>query len=287
MDFLFSSNILIDFPIKKALRVFSDQKVTGVEIWVEHLWKGKGDLRSIRKTLDNLGLKRTLHSPSRDINITSSNPGIRRESLQQTIEALEIAAQLEANVVTVHPGHMSSSKDRPEDYFEANLESFHKIARKGRDLGLKIAVEVMEMKPMEIVTEPENLNSLLEYIDFDCIGTTFDIAHAASCFKNLVDGEALNGMIINYMRKLRKIYNVHISNATSAKVHTPLLRGEYDFFPVLEELVKIYEGTVTIEGFAPGEGMQVLREDKVVTSKWKEMLSDVEQKTSDSSRSDS
>jgi len=79
-------------------------------------------------------------------------------------------------------------------------------------------------------------------------------------------------LIVDYMSKLRKIYNVHVSNATLTKVHTPLLRGEFDFFPVLRELASIYEGTVTIEGFAPGEGMQVLRENKTVTSRWREML---------------
>jgi sugar phosphate isomerase/epimerase len=63
-------------------------------------------LQATRETLDDLGLKRTVNSPSRDVNITSSNPGIRRESMQQSIEALEIAAQLEATVVTVHPGWM-------------------------------------------------------------------------------------------------------------------------------------------------------------------------------------
>jgi sugar phosphate isomerase/epimerase len=63
-------------------------------------------LQATRETLDDLVLKRTVNSPSRDVNITSSNPGIRRESMQQSIEALEIAAQLEAIVVTVHPGWM-------------------------------------------------------------------------------------------------------------------------------------------------------------------------------------
>ncbi|CCU83876.1 hypothetical protein [Mesotoga sp. HF07.pep.5.2.highcov] len=63
-------------------------------------------MQATRETLDDLVLKRTVNSPSRDVNITSSNPGIRRESMQQSIEALEIAAQLEAIVVTVHPGWM-------------------------------------------------------------------------------------------------------------------------------------------------------------------------------------
>ncbi len=275
MDFLFSSNILSNFPLKKVLKIFSDENISGVEIWVEHLWKGVNDLSEIRELLDSLKLKRTLHSPSRDLNITSSNPGIREESMLQTIKALEIAAYLGAEVVTVHPGHMSSSKDKPSDYFEMHLEQFYKIAKKARKLGLKVAVEVMEKKSMEIITDPEDLNSLIEYVDFDCMGTTFDIAHAASCFKSEVDRKDLNGKIVNYMRRLKKIFNVHFSNATLKKVHTPLLRGEYDFYPVLEELVKIYKGTITIEGVAPGDGMQVLRENKVVISKWKEMLRDV------------
>lgn len=275
MDFLLSSNILGDLPLKKVLRILSDENISGVEIWVEHLWKGVNDLLEIRELLDSLELKRTLHSPSRDLNITSSNPGIRKESMRQTLKALEIAAYLGAEVVTVHPGHMSSSKDKPSDYFEMHSQVFYKIAKKASKLGLKVAIEVMEKKPMEIITEPEDINSLIEYLDIDCMGTTFDIAHAASCFKSEVDGKDLIAKIINYMRRLKKIFNVHFSNATSKKVHAPLLRGEYDFYPVLEELIKIYQDTVTIEGVAPGDGMQVLRENKVVISKWKEMLRDV------------
>ena len=92
--------------------------------------------------------------------------------------------------------------------FENESGEFHRIARKGRDLNLKIAAEVMK-KPMEIIAEHEHLDSLLEYIDLDCIETTFDIAHATSFSRISWMEKALNGMIINCMRRLRKMHNVH------------------------------------------------------------------------------
>lgn len=274
MDFLFSSNILTDYSLRTAIETFAEEGVTGIEIWVEHLWKEESSLCQLRQLLDSLKLNRTLHAPTRDINITSSNPGIRGESVSQTFEALEIAKELGAEVVTIHPGHMSSSKDTPRDYFGEHVEIFQSIGTRARSLELKVAIEVMEKKPLELITTPDQMNALLEKVDMDCVGTTFDIAHAASCFKNSVDEGKLNHRIVEYMKNLKKIFNVHISNASREKVHLPLLRGEYDFLPVLKELASFYEGSVTIEGFAPGDGMRVMQENKTVTAKWKERLAD-------------
>lgn len=274
MDFLFSSNILIDYPLKKALSIFSAENVAGVEIWLEHLWKENTPSRELGRLMDSLNLKRTLHAPTRDVNLTSSNPGIAKESMRQTLEALEIASKLGAKVVTVHPGRMSSSKDRPEEFFSDQVSKFLKIGETAKQLGLKVGIEVMEKKPAELITTPEELNALLEAVKVDCLGATFDVAHAASCFKNTVTSDLLNEKIIDYMKKLNKIFNVHISNASRVKVHLPLYRGEYDFLPVLRELSKFYAGSVSIEGFVPGEGLKVLRENKIVTQSWKEALAD-------------
>ena len=275
MDFLLSSNVLIDFPLKDALEIFAQKKVDGVEIWVEHLWKERSSLEDLRGFMDSMGLKRTLHAPTRDVNITSSNPGIKAESVRQTLEALEIAYQLGIEVVTVHPGHMSSSKDSPEDFFEEQTQALFRIGKKAKELGIKVGVEVMERKPGELVVAPEDLNVLLDIVNLDSLGTTFDIAHAATHYKDSVEPAQLNGSIVDYMKRLRKIYNVHVSNSSLEKVHLPLSRGAYDFLPVLKELSEIYEGTVSIEGFVPGDGMRVLEENMNVIHRWKESLSNL------------
>jgi len=275
MDFLLSSNVLIDFPLKDALEIFANKKVDGVEIWVEHLWKEKSSLEDLRGLMDSLGLKCTLHAPTRDVNITSSNPRIKDESIRQTLEALEIAYRLGIDVVTVHPGHMSSSKDRPENFFEEQTQALFMIGKKAKELGVKVGVEVMERKPGELVVTPEDLNVLLDIVNLDSLGTTFDIAHAATHYKGSVELAQLNGSIVDYMKRLRKIYNVHVSNSSPEKVHLPLSRGAYDFLPVLKELSEIYRGTVSIEGFVPGDGMRVLEENMNVIHRWKETLSNL------------
>jgi sugar phosphate isomerase/epimerase len=272
MDFLFSSNILADYPLKTALITLAENDISGVEIWVEHLWRLESPLNEVRKLMDSLGLKRTLHAPTRDVNITSSNPGIRKESLNQVLDALDIAYKLGIEVVTVHPGRMSSSKDTPEEFFDEQLNSLFAIARKAMQLGLRVAVEVMESKKGELVVLPQDLNTLLDAIGIDSLGATFDIAHAASFYKGLATIETINDYIVDYMYQLKRIYNVHVSNSSSRKVHLPLSRGEYDFLPVLSELSSIYSGTVSIEGFVPGEGMEVLFENKGVIDRWKRAL---------------
>lgn len=273
MNFFYSSNILIEYPLSKALNIFSDHHATGVEIWVEHLWEEEVSLQSIRELLHSLGLKRTLHAPTRDINLVSTNPGIRKESLKQTLEALEIAYSLGVGVVTIHPGHRSSSKDRSDSCFHAQLNAFEKIGKKAQELGIFIGVEVMENKPEELIVEPHEMNLFLDTLDLDCVGATLDIAHAATSWKGQITTNTLLERIIGYMKSLKRIRNVHLSNFDSNHVHLPLARGTFDLYPILSELNRLYTGAIVVEGFIRDEGMVVLSENQHVIEQWQQKKS--------------
>ena len=79
-----------------------------------------------------------MHGPIGDLNITSSNPGIRKESIRQVLQGIEESAAMGARVITIHPGYLTGRQNarkesgtcrsvrsgslRPE---EKNLASLH------------------------------------------------------------------------------------------------------------------------------------------------------------------
>jgi sugar phosphate isomerase/epimerase len=272
MEFFLSSNVLSEMPLKKAIQVFVDQGAAGIEIWVEHLWFEETPIGELRTLMNRLNLKRTLHAPSRDINLTSSNPGIREESLKQTMEALDIAARLDVSMVTVHPGHLSSTKDIKTDYEPLQLIMFEKIGRRARELGIHVGIEIMEKKPRETIIEPEDLSTLFETLENDYIGSTVDIAHAATHWKDPFVAESLTENILGYIRRAKRMFHVHLSNFDETRVHLPLKRGKFDCLPIIQELNKTFRGVIAVEGFVPGEGMSVLTEDIQVIREWNTVL---------------
>jgi len=268
MEFYISSNVLSEISLKNVIKIFGEQGVTGIEIWVEHLWREESSTRELKALMDELNLKRTLHAPSRDINLISSNPGIREESFKQTMEALDIAARLDITMVTIHPGHLSSTKDRKADFFPLQVTLFEKIGKRARELGIRIGIEVMEKKPRETIIEPEDLFPIFDALENDFIGSTIDIAHAATHWKVPFETETLTDKILEYIHRAKRVFHLHLSNFDETHVHLPLMRGKFDLLPVLKG-IGAYGGVIAIEGFVPGDGMRVLFEDLQVIKEWK------------------
>ncbi len=271
MDFYLSSYLLSSFPVGEAIRLIHEHGVAGVEIWVEHLWMGEPDLEALRADMDSRGLGRTLHAPTRDVNLTSTNPGIRRESLRQTLEALDIAARLGAGVVTVHPGRMSTARDNPAGFDGVQLETFARIASRAAELGLTVGIEIMERRAGELVVSPEQANSLVEAVASPACGVTVDIAHAITFCR--ADGEAdgpaaLIERVADYIGRVRRIVHGHVSNSDRRSVHLPLDRGLYDLLPALRALRRRHDGPVAVEGYRPGEDLEVVRADAAVVKEW-------------------
>lgn len=271
MDFYFSSYLLSSFPVEEAIRLMHEHGVAGIEIWVEHLWMGEPDLAALRADLDSRGMGRTLHAPTRDINLTSTNPGIRRESLRQSLEALDIAARIGAGVVTVHPGRMSTSRDNPAGFEGAQVEAFAGIAARAAELGLTVGIEIMERRSGELVISPEQANALVAAVASPACGVTVDVAHAITFCRAGGEADAparLIERVAGYVARVQRIVHGHVSDSDERSVHLPLGRGIYDLAPALRALGERYTGPVAIEGYRPGEDLEVLRGNAAVVREW-------------------
>src|SRR5581483_12214862 len=83
----------------------------------------------------------TVHCPAMDTNITSPNPGIREESIQQFLKAIEMAHDLGAELLVIHPGRLYSLNETLDSYWGLVFSAFDRIVKHGAKYGVSLAVE--------------------------------------------------------------------------------------------------------------------------------------------------
>ncbi|WP_240910629.1 sugar phosphate isomerase/epimerase [Thermococcus sp. MV11] len=144
-----------------------------VSEWPHYLTKET--LPTFKEAFSAHKLKVTLHAPFSDLNLASFNERIREASLGIIRETLVLAAELDALVVTIHPGHCSpvSVRNRRK-YLEIHRESLRRIARWGEEYGVRIGVENMPRFP---ILDAQTCERLAEVIGDVEIGITFDVGH--------------------------------------------------------------------------------------------------------------
>lgn len=201
-----------------------------------------------------LNLNYQVHADVRDINLTSSNKGIREESLRQTLETIEIVSEMDARALTLHPGRMSSSKDRPEDFWPVQVEAFEQIAEHAEKHHVLVGVENMEKRPKEFVLLNEDVTRLIGSVNSSHLGLTLDLAHYHSV-----------GDVESFVQSIEvPIVNVHISQAASEKMHLPFETDANDtisFADVLPTVARKYEGPLIIESYVYGKEEEMVRKN--------------------------
>lgn len=239
-----STTSLRTFTTAQAIETAQRLNYAGIEIWAEHLWARGEDAARLGALAAAGGLAVSLHGPSRDLNVTSANPGIRAESQRQYHRALEDAARLGARVVAFHPGAMSSVRDHAEEYWPVLIEVFRDLGDAAQRLGIILGIENMEERRGEFITNPSDVVRLVAGAQVASLGLTLDVAHL------LFNGTPLDlAGIEAYVR------HVHLSGSTKTLVHVPLDEAIYALTPPLRALAAFYMGAIAIEGYAEGREM--------------------------------
>ena len=246
MQTAISSLLFKSHSLGNVINLSREQGVSWLEVWTEHLWRDdQGDLL---KRLRQSGLSLSVHGPIGDLNITSSNHGIREESIRQVIQAIEEAAAMGASVITVHPGYLTGRQDTPDDIWDMQISAFTRFAGRGKELGLTIAMETMEKRNKEVVIHPDITNQIIAAVNMENFGVTFDISHAHTVMD-----------VVAFIRALWKISHIHISDTKNGKVHVLMGQGEIAFEPVLQALKEKYAGALVIEGWNPKDEMGMVQ----------------------------
>ena len=172
---LLASRTVNDEPPSAVVHFAAESGFDGVEVWVEDLWSHGEEPRAVRSAAEARGALLTCHAASYDVNPTSFNPGIRLESLRQILRSVEIAAEMGASVVTVHPGKTSTSADQPEYFWAVQTELYAAAVTRGRALGVEVSAEPMEPDNKYLVCLPDEVRRLLAAVPG--LGYTVDVAH--------------------------------------------------------------------------------------------------------------
>ena len=186
--------------------------------------------------LESYSLKYTIHAPFMDVNIATLQDKSRLNSISQMKNSIDLANEINAEAVVVHPGLASflAKKYFLDDVYKAADDAISKINDYSNDLGVMTTVENMPDFDAMIYTNINDLNDLLVNLD---MGMTLDIGHA-----NHV-GYSADEMIFD------SIKHIHIhDNLGDDDTHLPLGEGNIELKRVVETLEsKNYDGIYIIE----------------------------------------
>lgn len=251
MIFGASTYFLKEKSLTEALDVIARLGYGSAEVWMEHYWSAGQRPATIARHARALRLNLTVHAASYDVNCISSNPGIRRESRRQVRSSLRLAAALGASVVVVHPGELSSTRADRSEAWQALEEMVSMLDDWADEDGLRVGIENMEKKTNQIFLLPEDLSRLFTRPRRH-VRLTFDLAHT----QTLMDP-------VSFLKQIRPewICHVHLSDNAPSATHLPLGRGHLSVSKIVKALGRVYDGTVSLEGYSPGEGERLLVEN--------------------------
>lgn len=207
-------------------------------------------LGRLAEALDDFSMI-TVHSPHVDLNVASLNKGIRKESIRQYIQCIELANKIGAQVVTFHHGG-SNSGYRPnlDDIIEMNVNFGIRSAELAERYDLQMGYEVLGGAIAD--KEHEFFKRTLKGINSDRFGINLDIGHV-----NMVSGGSAIDWAKDFPEELKEIHlhgTYYRSDRRSEFItHSPLSMEEIIEIPQLLNCLEQsgFEGPIITEIHAP------------------------------------
>lgn len=149
-----SSTLFWGLPPERWFELAEGHGLAGLEIWVQQLQSEGISPERIGRLREKSGLALTVHSYSWDLNLISLSRPMRRMAVKLSKRAVDMAAQMGADQVTVHPGR--EGLFLPGVDFDAmQAEAAASIGQYGKKLGVSVSFEIMEKIPKERFTSAE------------------------------------------------------------------------------------------------------------------------------------
>lgn len=186
--------------------------------------------------LESFNLKYSVHSPFMDVNIAALQEKSRINSIEQIKESINLANEINAEAVVVHPGLASflANKYYLDTVYEYANASIKELGDYGKDLGVLVTIENMPTFDGMLYKDINDLHELLVSLD---MYMTLDVGHA-----NHV-GYAPDEMIFD------SIKHVHMhDNFGDDDAHLAFGEGSIDLKGIINRLEeKNYDGIYIIE----------------------------------------
>ncbi|MBI1299615.1 TIM barrel protein [bacterium] len=226
-----------------------DGRATLTFLWDELNDAQKAAARQIRSRFG----RAVMHAPFVDVPLVSPNPYIEREARRQIGLAVESAAELGVEVVTVHAPlrHSSINEGDFTARLVAALRSLGDVAaRAGTSVGLE---------NWRYPCDPVEHSSLLAAVDHPAVGATLDVGHIAYWYQSdgifALDGEAgaadYNARLAQMIDAIGPwIRHLHVHDVLPADLrdHRGVGRGIIDFEMVMRKLAALdFDGVLLLE----------------------------------------
>ena len=186
--------------------------------------------------LESYSLKYSIHAPFMDVNIAALQDKSRANSIIQIKDSIDLANEIGAEAVVVHPGLASFlvNKYFLDDVYKVSNESIAEINDYSCDLGVMTTIENMPAFDGMIYQNISDLNDLVAGLQ---MGMTLDIGHGNHA------GYSPDEMIFD------SIKHIHIhDNFGDDDAHLSLGEGSIDLKRIVNNLEsKNYSGIYIIE----------------------------------------
>ena len=218
-------------PLADVLACLEDRGVKYCEVINEYPYNEIN-----RDVVDSYDVKISVHSPLSDINIASYNSTMRRSSVSQIKNSIDLAATIEPGIVVVHPGQIPIlGKEFEDKILENSIKSLEECSKYASDSGVMLCVE--NMPDIEGLL-CKDLNQLHEIVEDLETFMTLDVGHAYNM------KVPVSEMLIS-----PRIKHIHLSdNDGSFDNHNAIGSASIDFKFLFKELRRIgYNGILVVE----------------------------------------
>jgi len=238
--FAVSSMFFHGYPLEEIFSNIEEAGFDGIEFWLEtpHFWIRNCPVRELLSCIRKYpGLALTMHTPVLDLNPCSINPSVAEISRDYAAQSINLAEQVGAEVVTLHPGRRTVKRiPGRQEYkrFGRYLDLLRSTAKGKR---VKVSMENMEPAINAFLYTPESIQELLDAEPW--LYFTLDTAHALiSSLDEVYRYLDLCG---------KRLVNIHLSRSEKGMMHLPLNGTEGG--KVLVEALKEngYSGHITLE----------------------------------------
>jgi sugar phosphate isomerase/epimerase len=241
VSFSVASMFFHEYSVREIFGFVSRSGLNAMEFWLEtpHFWLRDLPVHEVIACKNQHPGISTLsvHSPILDLNPCSINPDVARVSVDYAVRSLSIAEQLNAPVLTVHPGRRTAKRP-PSDADFVRFDHYISALREAATRSsVKVGMENMEPIVNSLLCTPDRMRSLLD--DEPWLFFTLDVAHAMAKSEEET---------IRYIELCNdRLINVHISRFEKGKAHFPL-----DRYPSMKRVMESlkdhhYNGSLTLE----------------------------------------
>lgn len=243
-EFFVASSLMWNFTEEEIFEYVAKNNLSGIEFWSQQIQNNNFTLDKINYLQEQYNLKVVLHGKSWDLNLASINENIRELSVKENLRDIDLAKEIGAAEVTIHPGRYSVCCDT-ESYYTYLRESFDQIIEYSILKNIPISVEIMEKIKKEFITDIKSLKKLMEDM-FKDIYTTPDVSHCDS-----------EEEIYYLLDNLANVSKVHISNRQKDMYHTDLMTGIFPMDKIITDIAK-RKIPMVLEGMETGSATHFL-----------------------------